>query len=506
MSRWLRTSIGATLVALGSACPAIDIFLPTPLERFYYPTALAHFDNPQAPQGNGLLAVASSNFDKRFVSGSATVLNLDQLPVPLPAFGSVPASPIQLPLLRPVSSDGRTRLEPDGGSGDAVAIAPFAGQMAVLPMEGNRWRLFIPTRSEDHRVHALDVTLSSDGVPSLSCFGSESRSCLDSAPSLTRFRQSTSGLPRAPEAYGVALRARVCSSPTDCGDPSSRYGCRLGRCVSVDEGGQIQGPAVDVLVTHLAQADTPQGSGRDLRGYLVKLESETMTLTEQSFIDLGPGATHSIAVGSRWNFVSGRLLNPAGNLVRMVDTTSRIFVSSGIETTFRVAEARGIALSSDERRLYMIGRSPDALLVASIDDATATTPTLRVVRGVPLPETPNEMVALSRPGRGDLLAIVCINAGVLAVYDDDVGDVVAQVPGVGVQPFGVAVDRRGGGARLFVSNLGDGRVAVIDMPDLNRPQGTRLVAHLGAQQLCLIRPGDPSCVDAGVPDVGRGGQ
>jgi hypothetical protein len=68
-----------------------------------------------------------------------------------------------------------------------------------------------------------------------------------------------------------------------------------------------------------------------------------------------------------------------------------------------------------------------------------------------------------------------------------VGELVAHVPAVGIQPFGVAVDRRGSGARLYLSNFGDGRVAVVDIPDLARPQDARLVAHLGQSQLCLTR-------------------
>jgi DNA-binding beta-propeller fold protein YncE len=77
---------------------------------------------------------------------------------------------------------------------------------------------------------------------------------------------------------------------------------------------------------------------------------------------------------------------------------------------------------------------------------------------------------------------VTSSAGVVSIYDEEVGQVVAQVAGVGVQPYGITVDQRGNAARLFVSNFGDGRVAVIDLPSLDVPQDARLVAHLGAQQ------------------------
>ena len=102
---------------------------------------------------------------------------------------------------------------------------------------------------------------------------------------------------------------------------------------------------------------------------------------------------------------------------------------------------------------------------------------------------------IARPGRGDLVVVTCSSAGSVAIYDDDVGDLVSLVGGVGVQPYGLAVDVRGNAARIFVSNFGDGRISVIDVPELDRPQGARLVAHLGEQQLCLTRGvSSPGCV------------
>jgi hypothetical protein len=62
---------------------------------------------------------------------------------------------------------------------------------------------------------------------------------------------------------------------------------------------------------------------------------------------------------------------------------------------------------------------------------------------------------------------------------------VASFNDVGTQPFGLAVDQQGNAARLFVSSFGDGRVAVLEIPDLLRPQGLRLVTQLGKSQACL---------------------
>lgn len=493
-SMTLRT-LGAVSLLL-AACPPVDVSLTTPLDRFYFPSALGHLDTVDG--GNGVLLVASANFDKRFAAGSLIAVNLDALTPPLPAFGATPSFPVtQLSAIRSSAVMGLG----DGGFPDAVLIAPFAGQLASLQTGQGTYRVFVPTRSEKQRVHAVELSIASDGTPSLSCFNSTSRNCAQTATSLNVYEQTAEATPRAPGAFGVSLRSRACAAATECGTDgeAGSYACEGGQCAFTPSGGAKE-PAVDVLVTHISQADSPLGSGTNTRGYLVKLPSETMLATPESFVDLGAGATHTVAVGQRWNFLSGRVLNPLGNLIRMVDLKSGAVLSSGIENSFRVAESRGIGLSADERRVYLLGRSPDALLVASVNDPLADSPTLSIVRGNPLPEAPNELAVLHRPGRGDLLAITCTNAGVLALYDDDVGDVVAQVGGLGVQPFGLAVDRRGAGARLYVSNFQDGRIAVVDVVDLEHPQNARLVAHLGRQQLCLIRPSDVSCQsDGGVP-------
>ncbi len=116
------------------------------------------------------------------------------------------------------------------------------------------------------------------------------------------------------------------------------------------------------------------------------------------------------------------------------------------------------------------------------------------------------MACSALPGcvpRGDLVVVTSSTAGAVSIYDDDAGRLVAQVNGVGEQPFGIAVQPNGscrdpsGGsdrptqARVFVSNFGDGRVAVIDV-NMARPERATLVAHLGKSQTCLTEQNDPS--------------
>jgi hypothetical protein len=164
--------------------------------------------------------------------------------------------------------------------------------------------------------------------------------------------------------------------------------------------------------------------------------------------------------------------------------------------------------------MYLLGRvtpyviGSDELVVASIADplAASGTTSVNVIRLLSLCDEPQEVVAVPRAGHSDLVVISCAGgavaaqggataAGVLALYDDDVGDLVAQVPNIGLQPANLAVDvRPDGGMRVFVSNFTDGRVAMIDVPDLVRPQDARLVGYLGRPQTCVTRNfSDTSC-------------
>ncbi|MBI3185091.1 MAG: hypothetical protein HYZ28_23390 [Myxococcales bacterium] len=442
------------LLLLVTACcvPAGEPVIP-PQGTLYFPAGVVHLDSPDSPEG--FLYVASVNTDRRYDFGSVTAIELSNVGSPdtgLPAIGATPnGGPLLIPELN-VADRG------------VAAIDSFAGEMAAFrPPDGGSPLLFVPTRSERSR---LNVILASG--PLLSCFGDgQGQNCSASAASLVAFEKTASdgganpsGLPRAPEPFGVGI---------------SRDG---------------QG---EVFVTHLESADSPPGSRGNFKTYLVKTSAGNPTITEQSFIGLGGGGTHSVEVGARYAYVTGRFLNPFGHLLRLVDRQTEEVLFTSLEDVFRAREARGIALGSNERRLYMVAREPDELLVVELEAITTASPTVRIVRHVPLPRGPNQARVIERAGRGDLVVVSCSTAGVVAIYDDDAGVLVSQLSGVGAQPFGLAVSRRGAGARLFVTNFGDGRVAVIDLPDVSRPDQARLVAHLGKPHVCHTSPDDPEC-------------
>lgn len=473
------------ICALLLGCPSQPYTNPVPSSRLYFPTGVVHVDVPGS--SDGVLFVSNGNTDKRYTSGSVVAISLDQVQeadggvVGLPAVGAaVTGGARQFTVLNQVN---------------AVQVSSFTGELAKLDLGGQRYRLFVPSRSEGMKFHAVDVDVSS-GTPKMQCFPAAPdgapTDCAANAPSLSppAIEQSVTGVPRATAPFGVAVKPRVCTAAADCGSGRS---CVAGACRS--SGGDA---FADVFVTHITQVDSPLASNQNLRGYAIRVDSDAMTVDSTNFNNLGTGATSSAAAGQRWVYLSGRFVSTTGypNLLRLVDINGSV-LTTGLETSFGVADTRGIAVGSSEERIYLIGRNPDVLLVIQVRNPTADVPALGLVRSVRLPNAPNELKVIPRAGRGDLVAITCSGAGVLALYDEDLGDLVAQVPAVGLQPFGLDFDLRGTAARIFVSDFNDGRIAVVDLPDLARPQTARLVAHIGEQQLCLTRPSiTAGCVGA----------
>jgi hypothetical protein len=457
-----------SVVVLLAGCKPPVFQSPPPLDRLYFPAGVSHVSFQKA----GVLVVADANFDKRFSSGSLVAIDLNTVDLP-PLGGDLDANGAVAP---------RSLTNLNLGERNRVFISSFAGEMAALQMNDVRHRFYVPTRSEGMKLNAAELSISS-GSPVLKCHpASDSNDCSLSAPSLSpnAFEQSAEGVPRAPAPYGAAVAPRRCSTKADC--VTSNATCVLSRCIT-SEGA----PEADVLVTHLSQADSPFASQQNFRGYLVKLDSETLDVNLNSFLGMGAGASNSVAPGARWNYVSGRF-NPAiaaPNVLRLVASEGTV-ITSGIETYFGIADTRGLALSPDETRLYLAARVPDVLMIMGISEPLSDLPLVTPIRTVSIPSQATEVKVIPRAGKSPLVAITCTGADVLAIYDDEAGRVVAQIP-VGNQPFGLGIQLSQSAARIFVSNFGDGRISVIDIPDLNKPQNARTVAWLGTKQNCLTQ-------------------
>ena len=98
------------------------------------------------------------------------------------------------------------------------------------------------------------------------------------------------------------------------------------------------------------------------------------------------------------------------------------------------------------------------------------------------------------------MSVTCYTDGSVVFYDDDLGQIAGLIPGVGALPFAMAIDGRGPDwARVYVSNFGDGRIAIIDVPLSPVIAGERfsprLIGHVGSKQYCLLNTDQPDCVD-----------
>jgi hypothetical protein len=450
-----------------AGCAAESAPQPPPIDRFVFPSGIVHRQVDGSP--NGALYVASANFDKCFDTGAVIALDLDSLALPELGASAADSPPVDVTDLK-VTAEA------------TVQIESFAGQMALWnPAQGTP-RLFVPTRAEANYLHAIDI----QGKTGLSCVNGEGHNCLTGALSLTtNIEGSKDDVPRAPAPFGVRVD-EVAGKP-------------------------------ELWVTHIQAADSPARTSKNFETYLVHIPdagASQLSLNTDNFIPLNSGGlavggAHSTAIGDRYvyatgrNFVAGQTTVPATFLLRLIDRTdpARILETS-LASVYQTLEARDIErvpLGGDKDRLYILERAPDTLLIVDVEHASSARPTFLVVNAVPLPDGASALQVLRRDQPGDeLVAVTCTantrTEGVLVIYDSKLGQVVRQVGSVGTQPFGLAVDRRASGAaRLFVTNFGDGRIAVVDIPSIYRPQEARLVAYLGKRQGRDLKQGTSTC-------------
>ena len=477
----------ASTLLLAVACNR-DLTARPPVEsRLYYPSGVAFA--PATDGGLGRLYVANSNFDRRFDIGWVTAIDLAQ------ARTSADDGARSLPLPGdPVPPP------PDGGSdqgrpvqfvdlatneGSIVKIASFAG-LATVNDAGTR--LFVPSRSEGDELSIMDITPSTDGGTPIRCFFSGGTDCTADAVQLARAQDpGQAGQPAAPQPYSVAL-----APDTD-----------------------------EIYVTHLRPAGSPAGSANNLENFLVTLHQADLDAARASFAANGPylvpdsafasigrGSSNSVVVTRDFLYVSGRaklVSTDPDVLLRVVDRSADLVAFPQLQLVWASLDARALQLRPGDGlrppRLYLAVDNPAALLVIDVIEPVGELlpPSFVLVRGVPLPAGPNDVQLIQRTGRAPLVVVSCAVDGSLAFYDDDLGQIAALVSGVGAVPFAIGVDLRDQFARLYVSNFGDGRVAIVDVPLSAEAAGGRfsphLVGHLGQKQYCLLATDDRNCVD-----------
>jgi hypothetical protein len=451
-----------------AACPAKQLVRP-PAGKLYFPSGIFHM--PGKDGGEGVLYVVSANFDRRYDTGLMTAIDLDRVAradggMGLPPFGAPVASsgPEMIPNLGLADVDSQT-----------VALANFGGDIGVQSMPNGTIRMFLPSRAEGQKLMAVNA----DGLM-LSCqpFG-----LIDGGPQPA---------PDDPRNCGMVGASLVYDQLTPTGIP------RADSPMSAAYGNGI------VWVTSGRQSDTPRFSMTNFNDFIVRMPASDMFVDDGDFVGLGPGSTHAVVVGQRWTYFSGRfpgnnvVVNLSPPLVRMVD--NRFFDGGypvffpNLENDVHIGEARGIAISHDETRLFLAGRQlaatgDDMLVIANLSNVTADTPTVQFSAQVPVPTEPEMVQTISRgAGRGDLAVVVSSGAGALVIYDDERKDISVTINDVGLQAGSFAINRNGpDSARIFVSDFTNGLVTVVDVPSLDAPETARVVARLGTSQVCLTR-------------------
>ena len=304
-----------------------------------------------------------------------------------------------------------------------ATIDSFAGMM-LLDATG---RLFVPTRSE-HRLFALDT----EGT-ALTCVRSDD----DDRPQ---------------RCAGVALS----KGDTVATDPYA---------LALHDGA--------LYVTH---GTRPSSGDTYENAMLARLDPAT--LGDLSFIDIGPAPSEGILDTPHGLYFTGRAIRNASEALRsLVD--GQVF-DAGVTLATGIQEGRGLGLSSDGERLYVLTRGtrsssnvpttgPDGLLVLDISaDPVTGLARNQVLAFSELPEGASQMAVLARAGRRDLIAVSCTDSDRVVLYDDELG---VMTGAIDVEtPYGIAWTALAeGGARLFVASFKGQSVEIIDVPDLAQP-------------------------------------
>jgi len=449
-------------------------------------------DGGSVPRVRYLYVVGDSNYDLFYDRGIVLALDLDQYGPS--ATGLVPPGMVNdagwdgTPLRFPDFPDVPGAVNPDTGF---VYSDSEAGQMRLAPTSNAGQRLMVASRFSNV-ITGIDV----DGG-SLGCFGQPGRDCLNpvSAPELQ-------GTP----SYGSHLILDVfgLSQPTNFMDSSGALG------------------PPEVLVTHLRTITHPtlgtninvQGVTQNSAGFVISQSVDDMSCRTAKGIGIYPASevaafsTQGILFALYTSRVQGLAPNgvsyipivgqpcPLGNPV--VGQNGNVAYTEAPVAFFNMSplmkgfDGRGITLSSNADKLFFLTRAPDALVVMSFDHSIPGVLSMRPLTVIGMPDGPTEILSLPRPGMADLVVVSCPDTGLLAFYDDQLGQLTATLPGVGDLPFTMlAAPRTLGtgptaqtlpGVRIFVVAFGSGQIAVVDLPNPTDARSSRVIAMLGTPE------------------------
>lgn len=492
--------------------------------RFHFPTGLA-IDTPYSlgaqPAGTRaqfLYLAGNSNFDQLASRGAVMAVNLD-------GYGPA-ATGLVPPALVPGSGgdwDGTPLQFPDVG--DAGTMDPAAGyvytdslggELRLSPTSAGGQRVVLASRGQN-RLGFIDVN---PGGSTLTCVdGDAGQDCLNDNSSPTLVVPGSNGGNEILDVFAL-------SYPVQAFLPGGGLG------------------PYEVFVGHLRDISTAASSVAGAPNPYTTTSTSSTTNVTQAFVirQSVDDPTCSLAeyVGDVPAAGVMGLPNPAGGVYALLtgrfsglsDANLRVLTlppSScpvpnpiagqlpvngnpptqviDLSQILKETDGRGLALSTAGDRVFALSIGPDSLVVLRIDGRAPTSLILHPSAVVPLPNGPSEMAIIPRVGAdgvtpvGDLVAVSCPGANVLAFYDDELGGVTAALPGVGDEPFAISTAPRTlgtgptatilPGVRLFVTAFGSGQVAVVDVPDPLDATTARVIALLGTHEDTTASPVNP---------------
>lgn len=461
LTRWLLPAA----LAASLACESPQAARPIPDGQIYFPTGMFFAHPAAAPETSGALFVASSNFDRRYGNGRITGIDVSSLACGTAAAGAcVPAFPAPA-TAAPVDIDSL-------GTIDEKDLASLAGELDGIETDSG-FRLIVPSRAEGSPLQLMDTS-----GQQITCLGGDATDCSVGARSLEYNRLTSTGVPRAPAPFSVSI-SKLQDDPAF---PDRHRG--------------------DTFVTSLQPADSPAASGTNPAVYTVRLNVLDPQIDDSSFLNLGLIRSESVRMGRKYAFMTG-----AQSLeLRLIDRDTTKLLNAFVESNVNVLDTRGLDLASDESEVFLLSRNPDALLVMSARGTFTDTPVMALTHVELLPLGASQVRALDKgSGGGRVVFVTCLGTqsydatgqaqGSLVVFDSEAGQPVATLTGFGFSPYGLAVQTIGPGARLYVGLFGEGRIAVVDVPNLQNPEDIRLVARLGASHVCTVNPGSRGCTN-----------
>jgi hypothetical protein len=506
--------------ALGAACTQTAQPLPE-ISRFHFPTGMAIDTSyalgtqPPGTRAHFLYVAGNSNFDQAASRGVVMAVDLD---------GYGPASTGLMPPALAVDGgdwDGTPLQFPDVGDagtmnldGGFVFTDSLGGEMRLSPTSAGGQRLVLASRGQN-TLGFIDVD---PGGATLTCVdGDAGQDCLNPNSSPELIVPGSNGGNEILDVFALSYPVQMQLQGGGLGPPELFVGNlrNLSTAVSSVAGAPNPYTTTTSSSTTITQAFVIRQSVDDPTCNIAEYAGEVPAAGVMG-LQGPPGTLYSILTGrfSGLTDANIRVLtlpppscpvpNPIADQlpVNATPATQVIDLSQILKET----DGRGLALSSSKDRVFALSIGPDSLVVLRIDGTAPTSLLIHPSSVVPLPNGPSEMVVIPRTAPngspvGDLVAVSCPGANVLAFYDDEIGSVTAALPGVGDEPFAVSTAPRTlgtgpsatllPGVRLFVTAFGSGQVAVVDLPDPLDATTARVIAMLGTFEDTTASPVNP---------------